>query len=84
MGSNRDKTKINQTIFSNMDRRFILLHNTTKEDWWVSVDHISAIRCDHDKEYSEDNGVWVYLTGDEQPVRVNETLEEIFNIIKSI
>ena len=73
-----------------MDRRFILLHSTTKEDWWVSVDHISAIRCNHDKEYSNykeysnDNGVWVYLTGDEEPVKVNETPEEIFNIIKSI
>ena len=64
-----------------MDRRFILLHYTTKEDWWVSVDHISAIRCNHDKE---DYGVRVYLTGDEQPVMVNETPEEIFNIIKSI
>ena len=73
-----------QTIFSNMDRRFILLHYTTKEDWWVSVDHISAIRCKHDKEDSNDNGVWVYLTGDEQPVTVNETPEEIFNLIKSI
>lgn len=67
-----------------MDRRFILLHSTTKEDWWVSVDHISAIRCNHDKEYSNDYGAWVYLTGDEQPVEVKETPEEIFNIIKSI
>lgn len=64
-----------------MDRRLILLHSTSKEDWWVSVDHISAIRCNHDKE---DPRVWVYLTGDEQPIKVNETLEEIFNIIKSI
>ena len=64
-----------------MDRRFILLHSTTKEDWWVSVDHISAIRCNHDKE---DYGVWVYLTGDEQPIKVIETPEEIFNIIKTI
>ena len=36
-----------------MDRRFILLHYTTKEDWWVSVDHISAIRCNHDKEHCD-------------------------------
>lgn len=64
-----------------MDRRFILLHSTSKEDWWVSVDHISAIRCNHDKE---DPGVLVYLTGDEQPIKVIETPEEIFNIIKSI
>ena len=67
-----------------MDRRFILLHYTTKEDWWVSVDHISTIRCNRDKEDSDDNGVWVYLTGDGQPIRVDETPEEIFNIIKSI
>ena len=67
-----------------MDKRFILLHYTTNEDWWVSVDHISAIRCNHDKEDSNDNGVWVYLTGDGQPVMVNETPEEIFNLIKSI
>ena len=67
-----------------MDRRFILLHNSTTEDWWVSVDHISAIRCNHDKEDPYDNGVWVFLTGDEQPIRVKETPEEIFNIIKSI
>ena len=38
------------TIFSNMDRRFILLHYTTKEDWWVCVEHINAIRCNHVKE----------------------------------
>lgn len=66
-----------------MDRRFILLHHTTKEDWWVSVDHISAIRCNHDKE-DPYYGVRVYLTGDEQPIIVNETPEEIFNLIKSI
>ena len=64
-----------------MDRRFILLHSTSKEDWWVSVDHISAIRCNHDKE---DFSVKVYLTGDEVPVMVKETSEEIFNLIKSI
>lgn len=46
--------------------------------------HINAIRCNHDKEDFNDNGVWVYLIGDEQPVKVNETPEEIFNIIKSI
>ena len=67
-----------------MDRRFILLHYTTKEDWWVSVDHISAIRCIHDKEDSNDNGVWVYLTGDNCPIKVMETPEEIFQIIKSL
>ena len=64
-----------------MDRRFILLHSTSNEDWWVSVDHISAIRCNHDKE---DSCVKVYLTGDEVPVMVKETSEEIFNLIKSI
>ena len=67
-----------------MDKRFILLHYTTKEDWWVSVDHISAINCNHDKEYPDDNGVWVYLTGDNCPIKVTETPEEIFQIIKSL
>ena len=33
-----------------MDKRFILLHYTTKEDWWVCVEHINAIRCNHVKE----------------------------------
>ena len=67
-----------------MDRRFILLHYTTKEDWWVSVDHISAIRCNHDKKVSNDNGTWVYMTSDNCPIKVMETPEEIFQIIKSL
>ena len=67
-----------------MDRRFILLHYTTKEDWWVSVEHINAIRCNHDKEDSNDNGTWVYLTADNLPIKVTEKPEEIFQILKSL
>ena len=33
-----------------MDQHFILLHYTTKEDWWLCVEHINAIRNNHDKE----------------------------------
>lgn len=73
-----------QTIFSNMDKRFILLHYTTKEDWWVCVEHINAIRNNHDKEGSNDNGTWVYMTSDNIPIKVMETPEEIFQIIKSL
>ena len=73
-----------QTIFSNMDKHFILLHYTTKEDWWVCVEHINAIRNNHDKEDSNDNGTWVYMTSDNCPIKVMETPEEIFQIIKSV
>ena len=38
-----------------MDQHFILLHYTTKEDWWVCVEHINAIRNNHDKEDSNDS-----------------------------
>lgn len=65
------------------DRHFILLHYTTKEDWWVCLENINAIRCNHDKEDPNDNGVWVYLTADNLPIKVNETPEEIFQIIRS-
>ena len=67
-----------------MDKHFILLHYTTKEDWWVCVEHINAIRNNHDKEYSNDNGTWVYMTSDNCPIKVMETPEEIFQIIKSL
>lgn len=67
-----------------MDKRFILLHYTTKEDWWVCVEHISAIRNNHDNEDPNDNGTFVYLTSDNIPIKVMETPEEIFQIIKSV
>lgn len=63
---------------------FITLHNGKTEDWHVCVEHISAIRVNHDKERDQDNGVWVYLTGDQVPVLVNETIEEIVALIKVI
>ena len=67
-----------------MDQHFILLHYTTKEDWWVCVEHINTIRNNHDKEDSNDNGTWVYMTADNIPIKVMETPEEIFQIIKSL
>lgn len=67
-----------------MDKRFILLHYTTKEDWWVRVEDINVIRNNHDKENSNDNGTWVYLKADNIPIKVMETPEEIFQIIKSL
>lgn len=67
-----------------MDKRFILLHYTTKEDWWVRAEDINVIRYNHDKENSNDNGTWVYLIADNIPIKVMETPEEIFQIIKSV
>lgn len=64
-----------------MERHFIKLHYTTKEDWLVCVEHINAIRCNHDKEDPNDNGVWVYLISDNLPIKVNETMEEICSLI---
>ena len=65
------------------DRHFILLHYTSKEDWWVCVENINAIRNNHDKEDDKDNGTWVYLTADNTPIKVMETPEEIFQIIRA-
>lgn len=67
-----------------MNKTFILLHYTSKEDWYVCVESISAIRCNHDKEDSNDNGVWIYLNGDSQPIKVTETFEEVQERIKEI
>lgn len=67
-----------------MNKTFILLHYTSKEDWYVCVENISAIRRNHDKEDSDDNGVWIYLNGDPTPIKVTETLEEVLERIKEI
>ena len=56
---------------------FIKLHYSTTEDWNVAVDKINAIRHNHDKPETSENGTWVYLTGDSTPIKVMETPEEI-------
>ena len=82
-GTETKRIQTQQTIFSNMDKRFILLHYTTTEDWWVCVEQINVIRYNHDKENSNENGTLVYLIADNIPIKVMETPEEIFQIIKS-
>ena len=58
-----------------------MLHYTNQEDWYVCVEHINAIRCNHDKGDSGDNGVWIYMVGDDQPIKVTETIGEVIKIL---
>lgn len=67
-----------------VQRHFICLHYTTKEDWLVCVENINAIRHNHDMEDENNNGVWVYLTADNLPVKVNETFAEIIDLLSKI
>lgn len=67
-----------------VQRHFINLHYTSKEDWWVCVENINAIRHNHDKEDPNDDGVWVYLVSDNLPIKVSESMEEIITLINSI
>lgn len=62
----------------------IYLHYTSKEDWYVNVDAISAIRVNHDSEDKTGDGVWVYLKGDSQPIKVTETFDEILERLKGL
>lgn len=67
-----------------MDRHFVRLHHTSNEDWLVCVEHINAIRCNHDKANPEDNGVWIYLLGDTYPIKVTETINEVVDILSKV
>ena len=60
---------------------FATLHYTNKEDWYVCVEHINAIRNNHDKDDDGDNGVWIYLMGDSQPIKVTESIDEVIKIV---
>lgn len=63
---------------------FVTFHYTSNEDWIICVEHINAIRHNHNKEYPGDNGVWIYLTGDSDPVKVTESIEEVIQKISEV
>lgn len=61
---------------------FIELHTIdSKEAWYINLANISAIRHNHDKDDPGDNGIWIYLTGDQIPVKVKETMDEIAELM---
>ena len=60
---------------------FATLHSSYKEAWYVCVEHINAIRNYHDKYDDRENGVWIYLMGDSQPIKVTESIDEVIKIV---
>ena len=62
---------------------FATLHYTNKEDWHVCVEHINAIRNNHDKDDEGDNGVWIYLMSDNCPIKVTEPMDEVIRILNN-
>ena len=67
-----------------MERHFILLHNSTRGDWWVCVEHINALHVRHSEEKIKEHGTWVYMIADNTPIRVDETIDEILKKIQSL
>ena len=56
---------------------FLFHHGKTHTEWVVNMNNVTAISNDAD-------GVRIYLVGDSVPVPVDETLEQITNILKHL
>ena len=61
------------------DIAFITLHHSKMgTEWFVNVANIAAIRKDANGD------VWINLIGDSVPICVDETIEEITELLKHL
>lgn len=67
-----------------LDMAFIELHYAGRETWYVNVASISAVREISGESDPSDNGVWIYLKGDSQALKVSETVDEVFALINGV